>query len=148
MIQNRVKTSVSKSFLRDVWRGRRMPPETPASFGVLLAQDLFLPLTLLLRTKIPVFLLQEPHRRPSMLLKMLLVLCGNEEIFMQRLVRVNLCEIFGCIFCTWQTLWFKKRGEKHIWCWWFCFIFFLFFFKYLETWPSCLWETCGRCCYN
>lgn len=51
-----------------------MPPETPASFGVLLAQDLFLPLTLLLRTKIPVFLLQEPHRRPSMLFKMLLVL--------------------------------------------------------------------------
>ena len=66
--------------LGDVWRGGRVPPETPAPFGVLLAQDLLLTLTLLLGAQVAVLLLQEPHRRPALLLKMSLVLCRQEDI--------------------------------------------------------------------
>lgn len=59
--------------LGDVWRRGRVSPETPASFGVLLAQDLLLTLAFLLRAQIAVLLLQEPHRRPTLLLKVPLV---------------------------------------------------------------------------
>lgn len=52
-----------------------MSPETPAPFGVLLAQDLLLALALLLRAQVAVLLLQEPHRRPALLLKVPLVFC-------------------------------------------------------------------------
>lgn len=50
-----------------------MSPETPAPFGVLLTQDLLLALALLLRAQVAVLLLQEPHGRPAMLLKVTLV---------------------------------------------------------------------------
>lgn len=50
-----------------------MPPETPAPLDVLLAQDLLLVLALLLRAQVAVLLLQEPHRRPALLLKVPLV---------------------------------------------------------------------------
>lgn len=62
------------NLLGDMWRGGRVSPETPAPFGVLLAQNLLLTLTLLLRAQIAVFLLQEPHRRPALLLKVPLIL--------------------------------------------------------------------------
>ena len=61
------------SLLGHMWGGRRVPPETPAPFGVLLAQDLFFTFTLLLRAQITVFLFQKPHRRPALFLKMPLV---------------------------------------------------------------------------
>lgn len=54
-----------------------MPPETPASLGVLLAQDLLLALALLLRAKVAVLLLQEPHGGPPLLLEVLLVFCED-----------------------------------------------------------------------
>lgn len=53
--------------------GRWVSPETPAPFGVLLTQDLLLTLALLLRAQVAVLLLQEPNRRPPMLLKVPLV---------------------------------------------------------------------------
>lgn len=59
--------------LGDVGRGGRVPPETPATLGMLLAQDLLLTFALLLRAQVAVLLLQEPHRRPALLLKVLLV---------------------------------------------------------------------------
>lgn len=61
-----------------------MSPETPAPFGVLLAQDLLLTLTLLLGAQVAVLLLQEPHRRPTLLLEMSLVLCRREDKDMYR----------------------------------------------------------------
>lgn len=73
MTQVRVKKSVVENPLGDVRRGGRVSPETPAPFGVLLAQDLLLTLALLLRAQIAVLLLKEPHRRPALLLKVPLV---------------------------------------------------------------------------
>lgn len=61
-----------------------MPPETPAPLVVLLPQDLLLTLTLLLRAQIAVLLLQEPHRRPALLLKVLLVFCSGGETDVHR----------------------------------------------------------------
>lgn len=58
-----------------------MPPETPAPFGVLLAQDLLLTLALLLRAQVAVLLLQEPHGGPPLLLEMLLVFCKETFLF-------------------------------------------------------------------
>lgn len=60
-----------------------MPPETPASLGVLLAKDLFLALTLLLRAQVAVLLLKEPHGGPPLLLKMLLVFCNDALLFLK-----------------------------------------------------------------
>ena len=57
-----------------------MSPETPAAFGVLLAQDLLLALALLLRAQVAVLLLQEPHGRPALLLKVLLVFYGDKDV--------------------------------------------------------------------
>lgn len=51
-----------------------MSPKTPASFGVLFSQYLLLSLSLFLRAQVAVLLLQEPHRWPALLLKVLLVL--------------------------------------------------------------------------
>lgn len=65
--------------LGDMRGGWWMSPETPAPFGVLLTQDLLLALTLLLRSQVAVLLLQEPHRRPAMLLKVLLVFCKRRR---------------------------------------------------------------------
>lgn len=59
--------------LGDMRGGWWVPPETPAPFGVLLTQDLLLALALLLRSQVAVLLLQEPHGRPAMLLKVPLV---------------------------------------------------------------------------
>lgn len=61
-----------------------MSPETPAPFGVLLAQDLLLTLALLLRAQVAVLLLQEPHRRPTLLLKVPLVFYREEDKDMSR----------------------------------------------------------------
>lgn len=59
------------------WRGW-MSPEAPAPFGVLLAKNLFLALSLFLRTEVAVFLLQEPNRGPAMLLKVFLIFWKNK----------------------------------------------------------------------
>ena len=56
-----------------------MPPEAPAPLGVLLAQDLLLSLALLLRAQVAVLLLQEPHGRPALLLKVPLVNYTEKE---------------------------------------------------------------------
>lgn len=50
-----------------------MPPETPAPFGVLLAQDLFFTFAFLLGAQVPILFLQEPHGWPALLLKVPLV---------------------------------------------------------------------------
>lgn len=50
-----------------------MSPKAPATLVVLLAQNFFLVLTLLLRAVITVFLLKEPDRGPALLLKVLLI---------------------------------------------------------------------------
>lgn len=65
--------------LGDMRRGWWVSPETPAPFGVLLTQDLLLALALLLRSQVAVLLLQEPHRRPAMLLKVPLVFCKRRR---------------------------------------------------------------------
>lgn len=65
--------------LGDMRGGWGVSPETPASFGVLLTQDFLLTLALLLRSQVAVLLLQEPHRRPAMLLKMPLVFCKRRR---------------------------------------------------------------------
>lgn len=86
--------------LGDMGRRRRVPPETPAPFGVLLAQDLLLTLALLLRAQVAVLLLQEPHRGPPLLLKMLLVFC--KERFLLK-AKPRLYE------CGWE--WFVVQSE-------------------------------------
>lgn len=65
--------------LRDMWRGGWMPPETPAPFGVLLAQDLFFTFTFLLGAQVAILFLQEPHRWPALLLKVPLVFCREQS---------------------------------------------------------------------
>lgn len=57
MTQARTKKSVEETLLGDVGRRGRVSPETPAPFGVLLAQDLLLTFALLLRAQIAVLLL-------------------------------------------------------------------------------------------
>lgn len=92
------------SLLGDMRGGRRVSPETPAPFCVLLTQDFLLALTLLLRAQVAIFFLQEPHRRPAMLLKVPLVFCNR--------IRKGLYHIRSSSFVCFKTCCFTFKGLR------------------------------------